>query len=223
MTEHPLWLYWGGNHLTYLRWATIATAARFHDHVILVRRPERASVHVPAVDAAQHWHEHQDFQRPLEGKNWIGEIPKSVELVTLEEVAPQIAELEAPDVQTSDLLAWHLLATRGGTVADMDVVFIDRLPEVTHPIQMVVCTGWPLAGYMPIGFLQGEPCDFWRAMYRRAREAYNPKVYQSCGAERFPPWAEIPEPKRLLPEHVVYPFALKAEWMRWHDWMFELT
>jgi hypothetical protein len=149
------------------------------------------------------------------------DLPAKLKVMTLDEVCPELVKLRAPDVHTSDLLAWWLLAEHGGSVADMDVLFIRPLPEITHPIQMVVCTGWPLKGYMPIGFLQGQPCAFWRMMYQRGRERYDPQVYQSCGVPCFPPWDEIPEPKRLLSEYVVYPFALKAEWMAWHPWMFE--
>jgi hypothetical protein len=218
----PLWFFWGGNHLTFLRWMTLKSASLVHDNVILVRRENDQALHESEMRASKHWHEHQDFQMPAIGKNWIDRLPPTVKQIPLHEIALDLAELAAPDVQTSDLLGWKLLAEQGGTVADMDVLFIRPLPVITAPIQMVVCTGWPKAGYMPIGFLQGRPCEFWREMYQRAREAYNPTVYESCGAGRFPAsWDEIPEPKALLSERVVYPFALKGEWMQWHPWMFE--
>lgn len=216
----PLWFFWSGNHLTFLRWMTLKSAARIHDKVILVRREHDPALRDAELQASKNWHEHQDFQFPELGKNWIDRLPPEVEVVKLHEIAPDLAELAAPDVQTSDLLGWKLLAEQGGSVADMDVLFIRSIPEVTHPIQIVVCTGSPKVGYMPIGFLQGQPCDFWREMYQRAREAYDPNVYESCGASRFPELARIPNP-HLLSERVVYPFALKGEWMEWHRWMFE--
>ena len=217
----PLWFFWSGNHLTFLRWMTLVSAATVHDNVILIRRRPDPELHQSEREAASHWHENQDFQQAPIGKNWIDEIPENVKQVDLEEFEPEIAALRAPDVQTSDLLGWKILGTRGGSVADMDVLFFGSLPEITHYVQAVVCTGWPKAGYMPIGFLQGKPCAYWQEMYRRARERYDPKVYESCGANLFLPWDQIPEPKRLLPESIVYPFALRAEWMQWHPWMFE--
>jgi hypothetical protein len=217
-----LWFFWGGGHLTFLRWMTLLSASRVHENVVLVRRDNDDLLQAAEIDAATHWHEHQDFQQRVPwGRNWITEIPASIRQMQLSEVAPEIAAMRAPDVQTSDLLAWWILANHGGTVADMDVLFLRPLPAITDPIHLVVCTGWPMVGYMPIGFLQGAPCQFWRDMYRRARERYNPQVYQSCGATLFPSWEEVPEPKQRLSEHVVYPFALKAEWMQWHIWMFE--
>lgn len=217
----PIWFFWSGDHLTFLRWMTLASACHYHDDVVLVRRMDNERDRLSKLKAAEHWHEHQDFQRQARGKNWLEHLPSSVRTVALHEVAPEIAELAAPDVHTSDLLAWWILAEHGGTAADMDIVFIRPLPEITHPIQLVLCTGWPLTDYMPIGFMQGQPSPFWRTMYQRARERYDPNVYQSCGGPCFPPWPEIPEPKRLLSEYVVYPFALRAEWMLWHPWMFE--
>lgn len=213
-----LWLYWGGDHMSYLRWVTVASAARFHDDVRLIRRPGRSDAHVAAGGA---WLERQDFQNPASGDNWIDKIPASVKVLDLADVAPDIAALDAPDVQTSDLLGWWLLAEHGGSVADMDVVFMAKIPDPIDDVQLVVCTGAPKVGYMPIGFIQGKPCEFWRWMYRRARERYDPRIYQSCGPPLFPSWNEIPGPKRRLSESIVYPFALKGQWMQWHQWMFE--
>jgi len=209
-----LWFFWGNNHLTFLRWVTLESACHFHDNVVLVRRR-------PVSKLTVQWQERQDFHYDACGRNWMNELPSKVTVLWLEDIAPEIAKLQAPDIQTSDMLAWWALAKHGGTVADMDIVFTHRLPPITHPIHMVICTGYPLAGYTPIGFLQGQPCDFWDHMYRQALLRYDPYVYQSCGAMLFPPWDQIPEPKALLPECIVYPWALQASWDLWHDWMFE--
>jgi len=214
----PLWFYWGGDHLTFLRWMTLESAARFHDDVRLIRRAGRSSAHLSAGEA---WIETQDFQRAGVGENWIDRIPPGVTVLNLDDIAPEIAAIDAPDVQTSDLLGWWLLSEHGGSVSDMDVIFLAGIPVITHDVQLVVCTGTPKPGYMPIGFIQGQPCDFWRWMYRRARERYDPRIYQSCGPPLLPPWEEIPGSKRLLPEAIVYPFALQGDWMQWHKWMFD--
>jgi hypothetical protein len=200
---------------------TLVSAKRIHERVVLIHRPHDDAFRTNARAMSRHWHESQDFQSDDMGANYLDQLPAGVEIRRLQDVAPEIAAIRAPDVQTSDLLAWWLLAHHGGSVADMDVLFLRDLPPVTHDVHAVVCTGWPRAGYMPIGFLQGRPCHFWREMFRRSVERYDPTVYESCGAGMFPAWAEIPEPKQLLSEYAVYPFALKAEWMRWHDWMFE--
>lgn len=220
--SHPLWLFWSGDHLTFLRWMTIKSAAIVHDEVVLVRRRVDSSLRDSELEASRTWHEHQDFQRVIPaGRNWIDDIPPQVRQVWLEDVAREIADLRAPDVQTSDLLGWWLLAEYGGSVADMDVVFLKPPPAIDHDVKVVRCSGSPKVGYMPIGFLQGRPCKFWREMYRRALERYNPAIYESCGAGLFPPYHAIQGDKGLLSEAIVYPFALRADWMAWHPWMFE--
>lgn len=211
--KDAVWFFWGNDHLTFLRWMTLESACRVHENVVLVRRQ-------PVPQVSPPWKETQDFQYGARGRNWMNELPAGVTTLWLEEIAPEIANLKAPDVQTSDMLAWWALARHGGTVADMDIVFTESIPLVTHPIHMVVCTGHPLVGYTPIGLLQGQPCSFWELMFQKSLARYDPNVYQSCGAMLFPPWGQIPEPKALLPECIVYPWALIASWDLWHDWMF---
>jgi hypothetical protein len=181
--------------MTFLRYMTLESACRVHPDVRLVLRD-------PPVRPSVSWDEGQDFRLPHRGKNWMPEAERlPLTRVPLEDVAPEIARLGADDVHTSDLLAWHLLATRGGTVCDMDIVFLAPPPPIRADVQITVHARRRQA-YVPIGFLQGRPCEKWAATFQKARANYNPDVYQSCGGENLRPY-----PPPLLSPFVVYPWG----------------
>lgn len=209
MTGGALWFYWGQKHMSFLRWMTLFSATQVHQRVTLIlrRTPVRPKVR---------WGEQQDFQRRPSGFNWMDNL-SAVPITTayLEDVAPEIAALEAPDVQTSDLLAWWILSEHGGTVADMDIVFLKGLPEIKFDIQVVRFEGYPKPGYVPVTFMQGRPCSTWRETYRRALAMYHPDNYESCGSG-----ALMPRPMSRLSEHVVFPWAGRYAWSLWHKWLF---
>lgn len=195
--EHPLWFYWGQKHMTFLRYMTLRSACAIHDDVRLVRPAEEIN---PTVN----WAEDQDFRHEGTTRNWIREaltLPLSV--VPLDYIAPAIAALRADGVHTSDLLSWQLMATQGGTVCDMDIVFLKPLPPIRADVET---PRYRYAGmredYVPIAYLQGRPNEKWTDAYCRALAAYDPAVYQSCGTENLRPW---PEPN--LPACIVYPWV----------------
>lgn len=209
-SSDTLWFYWGQEHMTFLRWMTLLSAAQIHNNVVLILRKNPVR---PQVS----WKERQDFQQKPIGRNWMENVKESpVKIMYLEDVVPEIAQLEAPDVQTSDLLAWWLLSEHGGTVADMDIVFLKELPQIEFDVQVVVFDGYPKSGYMPVTFMQGRPCSIWREAYRRALRSYHPDKYESCGSDVL-----IPRPTSRLSQQIVFPWAGYAPWSLWHKWLFE--
>lgn len=211
-SNDTLWFYWGQEHMTFLRWMTLVSAAQIHNNVVLILRRNPVC---PKVK----WKERQDFQQKLAGHNWMENVKElPVKTMYLEDVAPEIARLEAPDVQTSDLLAWWLLSERGGTVADMDIVFLKNLPEIKFDVQVVKFEGYPKLGYVPVTFMQGRPCSVWRETYRRALQFYHPDHYEGCGSDAF-----IPRPISRLNQQIVFPWAGHAPWSLWHKWLFEAS
>ena len=195
--EHPLWFYWGHRHMTFLRYMTLRSACSIHGDVRLVMRDEEISPSVP-------WAEDQDFRHSDRlAKDWF---PAVMELplkhVRLEEVAPAIADLRTDDVHTSDLLSWWLMSSQGGTVCDMDIVFLKALPPIVEDVEIVAHPERPgLAPYVPIAYMQGRPNAKWQETYQRAMERHNPMVYQSCGGECLRPW-----PEGRLSWFIVYPW-----------------
>lgn len=205
-----LWFFWGQEHLTFLRWVTLFSATQIHKNVVLVRRTEPIR---PTVA----WRERQDFQHEPSGHNWMENVAAlPLEVVALESVAPKIAELRAPDIQTSDLLAWWLLAEHGGTVADMDIIFLKPLPGIDHEVEVVVFEGYPKPGYVPVTLMQGKPSSTWRRAFLNAVQRYRPHLYESCGSDSL-----SPKPDGRLGEHIIFPWAGKYGWSLWHRWFFE--
>jgi len=208
----PLWFFWGQKRMSFLRYMTLRSACDVHADVRIIVRDEELR---PAVK----WVESQDFMNNDDGADWMAEAMKlPIRVHDLREIAPVLSDLRAPDVQTSDLLAWWILATIGGTVCDMDIVFLKPLPEI---IENVEVARWERDvhryDYLPIGYIQGRPHDKWRDAYAKALAAYDPNVYQSCGGENLKPWPEA----RLSP-FVVYPWA-GAVYRQILDYCFKTT
>lgn len=196
-SPHPLWFFWGQRHMTFLRYMTLRSACTVHPDVRLVLRDEEI---VPTVT----WAEDQDFRHTdRTARNWFPEAMNlPLTIVPLEEVAPGIAALRTDDVHTSDLLAWWLMATQGGTVCDMDIVFLKPLPPILNDVEIVLHPSRPgLVPYVPIAYMQGRPNEKWSETYQKAMERHNPSVYQSCGGECLRPW-----PEGTLSWFVVYPW-----------------
>jgi len=216
-SSNTLWFFWGPNELSYLRYMTLLSASLIHDDITLVLRKhpvslmtkfwERQECEIFIAERSTYLCLNQDKKK----------LPANIKIKYLEDVAPEIAALKAHDVHTSDLLSWYLLANYGGTVADMDIVFLKPLPEIKEDVQVVVFANQPKEGYMPVTFMQGRPCLEWEDIYRRARDAYDPDIYECCGASVI----ETP-PTGNLSEHVVFPWAGKHKIRHWHGWLFRL-
>lgn len=205
-----VWAFWGQPTMSYLRFCTLKTLSCLGESIGLVLRE------FPVTPQVQ-WRERQDFMYEPPPIDYMGEALKlpGVETFMLEDIAPHIAELKASDVHTSDLLAYWLLATRGGTVTDMDVVYAKPVPKVDACVKLVRFKGHPKAGYIPVTFMQGRPCKVWHSVYEGALERYDPAIYESCGTDAV--IANVhPFDVTLLPEHIVFPFAGTHPWSSWH-------
>ena len=194
--------------MTYLRYMTLFSACLYNDDVWLVVRDKPMRPTVP-------WAENQDFQNEPTGKNWMDaarELPLTI--CKLKDVSPRIALMQAADVHTSDLLAYHLLATEGGTVADMDIVFLREVPKIDNDVQVVVFSGLPKSGYVPVSFMQGRPCIEWERALERAMLLYDPNVYESCGSVVLDPLKHIsPLDERAVFPWVGMPFSSYRRWL----------
>lgn len=179
-----MWFFWGQDHLSFMRYITLLSAKQVHDDVRLIIRNGEA------VRDKVTWIEDQDFRHEPDGKNWLQEACEIVgenSIYPLDYIAPEIAKLRAPDIHTSDLLSWYLLANRGGTVADMDIVFIKPIPKVENNVQVSIQTYPNIGDIIPVGFLQGRPCIEWKQIYELAIKCYDPMDYQCCGTRCINP------------------------------------
>jgi len=196
--------------MSFLRWVTLKTATQINPSVVLVTRSDPVR---PVVN----WKEKQDFQESDPKRDWMPEVNKlPITRIELSDIAPEIADLRAPDIQTADLLAWWILANEGGTVADMDIVFLRPLPQIRQNVEVVVFSGHPKAGYVPVSIMQGNPCKIWEDAYQRALGIYQPNSYESCGSKCLDP-----TPIAGLDERIIFPWAGKHPWSNWHAWLFK--
>lgn len=210
MNNCPLWFFWGQSSMTFLRWLTLYSAKRIHDDVRLIIRPTPQR---PSVG----WIERQDFQYGPPRVDWMPKVaPLGVKIINIEDVAPHVASLGAPDIQTADLLRLFIMAHFGGTTCDTDVVFLKPLPKIEHDVQLVVFSGHPKPHYIPIGFMQGRPCTEWQRIFETASDSYDPSVYESCGEKNFPRDI-VPQ----LSDRVIFPWAGQHSWHLWKKWLFE--
>lgn len=209
--DFPLWLFWGQEHMSWLRFLTPLSACLVHGDVRLITR-------TPAVRGSPAWIEKQDFRLPARGPNmWPAVRKLPIQIIELKDIAPDIAKMRASDVHTCDLLSWHLLAEYGGATADMDVIFFDCPPPTTHDVMIPIHRIGLGKPYTPIGYLQGRPCQQWKDILAAALAAYDPEQYQCCGAL----CVDMSLAGRLPPT-IVYPFANTTE-QRMHRWLFGAT
>ena len=234
---NPLWLFWGQETMSFLRYATLATACAVHDDVRLVIR--RQALRSPAI----HGTVKQEYHLGVPGADWMEAALKlPLAVYELSEVAAEIADMGASDSHTKDLLMYRLMATIGGSFADMDIVFLKGLPAVAHDVQIPViqssrivdlrtqrerraneaqvrCSVMPrlrsaipredlgkvLPGrsmsYIPVGFVQGRPCEAWDKAMAKAVSNYDPDDYQ-CGVFCLDQTTD-----GTLPATIVYPWA----------------
>ena len=165
----PIYLYWGNDKLSFLRFLTIHTLCKFNERVVLIKRRRRNYVH----DNLEWTEIKQDFQS-FEGMDYSSYINyPNLTIEYLEEDYPEIALRNLSDVHISDLLGWYILATKGGTISDMDILYIKPVPEIVADIQLVSFSDHPKRDYIPVSFMQGRPNQFYKEVFIRAVQNAN--------------------------------------------------
>lgn len=190
-----IWFYWGNARMSFLRYMSVHSACAFNPEVTLV---------LGGSGFSGSWKEQQDMQY-YEGPDytsWLDGL-SNLNRMRLEDLFPEIAAKKAPEIHTSDLFSWDVLWSYGGTVADMDIVFVAPAPEVDDEVQLVQFE----TGYIPVSFMQGKPCAFWGAQFGKALRSYDPTVYESCGSSVLDRIGDF----KKLPPNTVFPFH-KLKW-----------
>lgn len=213
----PLWLYWGRQPMSWLRYMTVHTATLIHDDVRLILR--RDAFEQPSGIAC--WKEEQECKGGDHvGKDWTADATeRATEVLWLEDVCPELAEGYS-DVHVSDLLSYWLLGHHGGTISDMDIVYFAPLPPILHDVQIALQYWTDISRnvqrrgrvpvdvqrkykYVPIGFLQGRRSQFWRDRYEEGKARYDARQYESVGSQVLTPHVE----HSIISPRIVYPFV----------------
>ena len=233
MIPKVAYFYWGSETMSFLRYMTFASF-RAHNpdwRIVLVTRLE------PLEPQKYDWAETQDFMfEPLEDYfdrlNDLG-----VEIQFLEEEFEEIAALDISDVHTSDILAWYILARKGGIVSDTDIIYTrsfdyERFKKTSFGI--VCFEGWPKPNYMPVSFMISQPNLIYDQIYKASLKNVDKNVYESAGTicieksvgsfEQIK--AHFTNEKYAglitrLPDKIVFPFAKDFQWGMYSNLAFE--
>lgn len=172
------WCYWGEATLPYLRYATLATFCRHNpDWSVTLFRPDRPQT-------AKTWcTDHQRYT--LDCRDYSGDLAKLP--IQQRVLAPGTMGLPegVPEVQLSDLLRLHLLATEGGVWSDMDILYFAPLNLPLDRADTYLCDG-PYGH--SIGLLASTPDNpVFRFLLAQATKAVQRigHEYQAAGAITF--------------------------------------
>ena len=202
-TLDTIYLYWGNKKLSFLRYLTVYSACKYNPKVTLIlkRGDERGGK----------WGKAGTDNNPVEDymPRLLNEKPTNLTIQYLEDFAPNIPL--ATDVYISDTLTWFLLANYGGTVADMDILFIDKVPDVTYDIGLIKYPLLQCGDVYPVGFLQGKPNDIFSAILDQALSNTDYSQHQVVGSDllkRFIPNIDASALNvKWHPHELVYPFS----------------
>jgi hypothetical protein len=203
-----LHVYWGGGKMSYLRYLTIETFRYYNpDWEVILYKPAVNQVAIHWKTKEQDYADH--YEDYLDKVETLGVLVKSVDFTTMG--FPDTAA----EVHKSDFLRWELLSHVGGVWADMDILFIKPMDELSFNIKKNrgVNTVFCISDYgHSIGFLMGSENN---SCFRKIREAsyaeYQGRYYQCIGSllcnKIFPDMAAVTasgaEPYNL-PMDVVY-------------------
>ena len=117
-----LFLYWGGNKLSYLRLLTIKTFKACNpDYKINLVLPSKVSYKIEWVST-----EHSNV---YDGKDFIDEAIKCSDNVVYFNMEDIGLSNDLPEVYKSDIIRNYLLVTYGGIWSDFDIVYFKPIPK----------------------------------------------------------------------------------------------
>jgi hypothetical protein len=121
------------------------------------------------------------------------------------------------DVHIKDMLNWKLLASKGGLVCDMDVLFVAPIPEDIFEgadVGLICFEDNPKKDYIPVSIMYGSASNrFYTNTYNNALKSYVPSIYECLGTNCIKE-KNIEEIKtnyselivNRLPDSLIFPF-----------------
>jgi hypothetical protein len=177
MIPNRMSFYFAGEHLTWLRYLSLATFRKLNPYweIDLWTSPFSSEATWPTGES-------QDFEYEHHGKNYWNDV---------ESLGVQVRQWEMPDflrganpVHLSDFCRWQVLEQYGGWYADTDILWIRPMMAaglVDVPVDAAMVTQ---RDHVPIGFMGGRPgAGIYGTFGERAAALYDPNRYQSAGCE----------------------------------------
>jgi len=120
-------------------------------------------------------HEEQDFFKYVgpDYFTWLDTLPIKVVEWKL--------DLSLTPVHQSDIFRWWLLSQKGGYYSDMDILYVDALPNITDSTEILMCLA---NNRTNIAFLGSNgTSQFYSDVYELALKRVNNADYQSAGTK----------------------------------------
>ncbi len=221
MMPKSIYFYWGNETMSFLRYMTFKSFRFYHPdwEITLVKR----RVMLKNKGKGLKWSQNQDFTKKFKNdySDKLGEL--NIKLEWLEDSYPEVAAIKGiSDVHTSDILAWYILAHKGGVVSDTDILYVapidyEKFKDIDFGV--VNFQGQPKPTYMPVSFMLGQPNKAWKKIYDVSRKVVKSNVYESAGTPALKkavgrkfedivknfPAVNV----QRLPSQIVFPFADK--------------
>ncbi len=219
MIPKNVFLYWGGSKMSYLRYATLATLRKYNPdwRIVLYVRDETVGKTWPTREPVDSDVYDGDDYRSLIDSLGVEVTPISTREMDLK---PGLS-----DVHVKDILCWRALATEGGVISDMDILYLGSLEQLSDRMgenntglvcyQTVSHWGENRLNYLPIAFMASAGNNrLFTDCYERAKQRVQPLRYTSAGTEVFDGKnydqlsADYGDLKFYrIPDQMVYPFA----------------
>ena len=210
ITPKRAFFYWGNDTMSFMRYMTLVSFRALN--------PDWEIVLIKHDGGRPRWESSEEIDKySYEGRDYTDSL--DVLGITIEQYdAAWTYGLDdsMTDVHCKDLSMWYLLATRGGVVADMDILFNKPMHslDLDCDVGLVSFSGYPKPGYIPVTFMIGSPNRFFRDTHLKALASYDPQVYECCGNQavecksldeiirRYPELIV-----KRLPDRCVFPFV----------------
>lgn len=177
MIERKISFFWCGDKMSWLRYASIASAKILNPHW-------RVQVYTCKQDAKEiPWNDDivQDFAIERD-HNYMDRLKKhGIQLI---DVTNDYKKYDNP-IAKSDLCRWRVLSEVGGVYADSDILFIRSLEDLSSKFfEMDSSVCFDKNGFCLIGFMAGVKSNrFFNDVFQTALINYKSTVYQSAGAD----------------------------------------
>lgn len=171
MIPKTLFLYWGGRKLSWLRYLTVVSFAKYNPGW-------KIKVYYPTDPTGETSWNTSEQGVEYTGKDWFAELGKYANLVALDMTDLGFAN-DMPEVHKSDLFRLWALREYGGVYCDFDVLYTKALPT---PKERWYC--WHPDGHYAIGLLAAEKSDgICNWLLESAKLRTDKKKYQALGSQ----------------------------------------
>lgn len=176
-----LHLYWGGKSLSYLRYLTAYSFAKYNpDWLIKVHTPIK--IYEPKT-----WrtHEHKNFIPA--GRDYFGELKELGVSFKEHDFTNYRFINEVSETYKADFLRWKLLSEEGGVWSDFDIIYTKPMNSmnINREENSEVDTGICVYSnrLSAIGFIFGNAGnEFWKYVNELCYSRFDPTNYQSIGS-----------------------------------------